>query len=182
MRTIEMNLYDYEELSEKSKERARLALLEDQDFKNDILRRLNSRACEDIQNCVKVNLQRAFRKFTAIHWNYNLVSISTEISIDSYKLLRELANEAGYKNLTFFIENVSIPISTDSLIVPKFDDSALTRISCWAFEIIENVRQKSEKRMRLWTSEDGIQAYCKLYHLEFYENGKIFDKEVDYSF
>ena len=179
MRTIEINLYNYEELSDKSKERARLAILEDQDFKNDILRRLNSRACEDIQNCVKVNLQRAFRKFTAIHWSYNLVSISTEITIDSHKIL---ANEAGYKNFTLITNNISIPISTDSLIVPKFDDSALTRISCWAFEIIEDVRQKSEKRMRLWTSEDGIQAYCKLYHLEFYENGKIFDKEVDYSF
>ena len=182
MRTIEMNLYDYEELSEKSKERAGLALLEDQDFKNDILRRLNSWACEDIQDCVKANLQRAFRKFTAIHWNYNLVSISTEITIDSYKLLRELANEAGYRNFTPFTNNVSIPISTDSLMVPRFDDLALTRISCWAIEIIEDVRRKSERRMRIWTSEDGIQAYCKLYHLEFYENGKIFNKEVDYSF
>ena len=179
MRTITVNLYDYEELQERSKERARLALLEDQDFKADVLRRLNVFACEDIQNCVNKKLQKAFRRVAAIHWGYNLVSVSVEVGIDSRALLRELADEVGYGKPVYFAENISFSISTDSLTLPKFDDPAITQIARWLFTIVEDIREKSEKRIKAWISDAGIQAYSRLYRLEFEENGKVFSKKID---
>ena len=62
-----------------------------------VLRRLNVFTCEDIQLCVNKKLQRAFRRISAIHWDYNLVSVFVEVNIDSRALLRELADEAEYE-------------------------------------------------------------------------------------
>ena len=47
------------------------------------------------------------------------------------------------------------------------------------FNIVEDIREKSEKRIKAWISDAGIQAYSRLYSLEFEGNGKVFTKKID---
>lgn len=173
MRTISISLFRFNELDEKPRSRARMALIDDRDFGVNTNQFVEARACEMLHKVVPVELVNSLTVST-LYYGMDCVSVELRVHIDSKDLLQRFAKVAEWDGKVEFWGDIDIKIATDSMIPYLFpDDECSTQIARYLDNVAWEIKDLVVKDLEQYLSDDGLADYCVVHNIEFEVDGRM---------